>query len=110
MTIPPLAMQILRLLADTPRTSERLREIMPGTAKAHVNRCVEKLRVEGLIALKWGKWRVTLAGRRALPTPAPVLVMTPYAPPTRAPRRAGSDHSAIPSRMGGELVAGRRLT
>jgi hypothetical protein len=102
-------MQILRLLADTPRTTERLREIMPGTAKAHVNRCVERLRMDGLIALKWGKWHLSKAGRRGIPAPAPVVQMRPYQPPVRPPRRAGSDHSHLPSVAGGQLVSGRRL-
>jgi len=110
MKLRPLPERILRMIAETPMTSERIRAVIPGTAKAHANRTIEYLRTEGLIALKWGKWRTTLAGRRALPAPAPVFVMQAYVPPKRAPRRAGSDHSAIPSRMGGALVAGRRLT
>lgn len=103
MTLPPLASQILRLLSETPRTTDRLFELMPGTARSYITRAVDRLRADKLIALKWGKWHVSKAGRRVVPAPPPAPVMRPYVPPPAPPRRPGSDHSRLPSLAGGKL-------
>jgi len=96
MKLRPLPERILRMIAETPMTSERIRAVIPGTAKAHANRTIEYLRTEGLIALKWGKWRTTLAGRRALPAGA-------------GSERAGAREAARPAPLDGFGAAGRGL-
>lgn len=108
MTLPPLSILILRMLAERPRTTDGLRDALPATtAKAHVRRSTEKLAADGLICLKWGRWAPTRAGRRAIPAAEPLVPMRPYVPERRPPRRAGADHRHIPSLMAGRLVARR---
>lgn len=107
MTLPPLASQILRLLAETPRTTERLFELLPSNARSHITRAIERLRADGLVALKRGKWQISKAGWRAVPQAPPPVPMAPYVPPVRPPRRPGSDHSHLPSLAGGQLVRRR---
>lgn len=107
MTLPPLASQILRLLSETPRTTDRLYALLPSNARSHITRAIERLREDGLIALKWGKWQATKAGRRAAPSAAAPMPWNPYVPPARPSRRPGSDHSHIQSLAGGQLVRRR---
>lgn len=104
--ISALGMRILRLLADEPRKLAALRSALSTTtAKSFTESAVEQLAQRGLIALKWGRWQLTGAGRRALPIEgAAAEPMRPYTPPVAAPCRPGSDHSGIPSLMGGREV------
>jgi len=67
---------------------------------------VEALAAEGLIALKWSRWRLTRRGREAMPTISSLPPMVPYVPPAVV-RRPGSDHSHIPSLAGGQLIQRR---
>lgn len=107
MTLPPIASQILRLLSESPRGTDRLFELMPGLARSRITQMLNRLRADGLVAPKKGKWHVSKAGRRAAPSAPPPMPWSPYVPPVRPPRRPGSDHSHLPSVAGGQLVRRR---
>ena len=108
MTVPRLGSQLLRLLSEAPRPTDKLCVAISGAARPHVARAIERMADEGLIALKWGRWQLTRAGRRAVPAPELQVAVRPYVPPVAPPRRPGSDHSHIPSLAGGKLI--RRIT
>ena len=99
----PLRAGILRALSVAPRNMTELGRCMSAHATSVIARTVEQLADEGLVALKWGRYRLTSAGRAALPSISSLPPMQPYVPPAVV-RRPGSDHSHIPSLAGGRLI------
>lgn len=94
---------ILRTLHVEPAGSSALHRRLGRHAPRIIDATVAALVAEGLVALKWGRYRLTSAGRAALPSISSLPPMWPYVPPMVV-RRPGSDHSAIPSLAGGRLI------
>ena len=97
----PLRGTVLRALQVAPRNSAELARAQHSPR--NIGFAVAALVDEGLIALKWSRWRLTSAGRAALPSISALPPMQPYVPPAVV-RRPGSDHSHIPSLAGGRLI------
>ncbi len=104
----PLRGTVLRALQVAPRNSAELARAIAQHSPRNIGFAVAALVDEGLIALKWGRYRLTSAGRAALPSVSSLPPMQPYVPPMVV-RRPGSDHSAIPSLAGGRLIQRRFL-
>lgn len=102
----PLRAGILRALSVAPRNMTELGRCMSAHATSVIAHTVEVLIDEGLVALKWNRYRLTRAGRLAIPSMSALPPMQPYRPPAVV-RRPGSDHSAIPSLAGGRLIQRR---
>lgn len=94
---------ILRTLHVAPAGASALHRRLGRHAPRIIDATVAALAAEGLIALKWGRYRLTSAGRAALPSISSLPPMQPYVPPMVV-RRPGSDHSHIPSLAGGRLI------
>jgi hypothetical protein len=94
---------ILRALSVAPRNMTELGRCMSAHATSVIARTVETLSDEGLVALKWGRFRLTRTGRLAIPSMSALPPMVPYRSPAVV-RRPGSDHSHIPSLAGGRLI------
>ncbi len=99
----PLRAGILRALSVAPRNMPELGRCMSRHATTVIAQTVETLVAEGLVALKWNRYRLTRAGRLAIPSMSALPPMQPYVPPMVV-RRPGSDHSHIPSLAGGRLI------
>ncbi|GIK83054.1 MAG: hypothetical protein BroJett024_41590 [Alphaproteobacteria bacterium] len=99
----PLRGTVLRALQVAPRNSAELARAIAQHSPRNIGFAVEALAAEGLIALKWSRWRLTRRGREALPSLSALPPMQPYVPPMVV-RRPGSDHSHIPSLAGGRLI------
>jgi hypothetical protein len=99
----PLRGTVLRALQVAPRNSAELARAIAQHSPRNIAFAVEALAAEGLIALKWSRWRLTRRGREALPSISSLPPMRPYVPPMVV-RRPGSDHSHIPSLAGGKLI------
>jgi len=94
---------ILRTLHVDPCGSSALHRRLGRHAPRIIDATVAALTADGLVALKWSRWRLTSAGRAALPSLSALPPMQPYVPPMVV-RRPGSDHSHIPSLAGGRLI------
>lgn len=94
-----LRSSILRALQAEPRNDVELARAVSGHSPRNINASVAALQNDGLVALKWGKWRLTKLGRQSLPSLHTLPPMQPYVRPPVL-RRPGSDHSHIPSRYG----------
>lgn len=99
----PLRGTVLRALQVAPRNSAELARALAQHSPRNIGFAVEALAAEGLIALKWSRWRLTRRGREALPGISSLPPMQPYRSPAVV-RRPGSDHSHIPSLAGGRLI------
>lgn len=99
----PLRHTILRALQVAPRNSAELARCMSAHPTSLIVRTTELLIAEGLVALKWNRYRLTRAGRLAIPSLSALPPMEPYRSPPVV-RRPGSDHSHIPSLAGGRLI------
>lgn len=98
-----LRASILRTLHVEPAGASALHRRLGRHAPRIIDATVAALVDEGLVALKWSRWRLTSAGRAALPGMSALPPMRPYVPPMVV-RRPGSDHSHIPSLAGGRLI------
>lgn len=98
-----LRASILRTLHVEPAGPSALHRRLGRHAPRIIDATVAALAAEGLVALKWSRYRLTSAGRAALPSISSLPPMQPYRAPTVV-RRPGSDHSAIPSLAGGKLI------
>lgn len=99
-----LRASILRTLHVEPAGPSALHRRLGRHAPRIIDATVAALVDEGLVALKWGRWRLTSAGRAALPSISSLPPMVPYVPPMVV-RRPGSEiASRLPSLAGGRLI------
>lgn len=95
---------ILRTLHVEPAGSSALHRRLGRHAPRIIDATVAALVDEGLVALKWSRWRLTSAGRAALPGISSLPPMQPYRSPAVV-RRPGSEvASRLPSMAGGRLI------
>lgn len=100
----PLRGTVLRALQVAPRNSAELARALSQHSPRNIGHAVEALAAEGLIALKWSRWRLTRRGREALPSISSLPPMRQYVPPMVV-RRPGSEiASRLPSLAGGRLI------
>ena len=100
----PLRATVLRALQIAPRNSAELARALAQHSPRNIGFAVEALAAEGLIALKWSRWRLTRRGREALPSISSLPPMVPYVPPAVV-RRPGSETAlSLPSMAGGRLI------
>lgn len=100
----PLRATVLRALQVAPRNSAELARALAQHSPRNIGFAVAALVDEGLIALKWSRWRLTSAGRAALPSLSSLPPMQPYRSPAVV-RRPGSEVAArLPSMAGGKLI------
>lgn len=95
---------ILEALRHGPKGERALIAAMPAVCGAPTCLAVLRdMRSQGLVAHSGKQWRLTLAGKRLLRPLATGVTTSVYVPP-RVVRRAGSDHSYLPSRAAGRLI------
>lgn len=103
-----IPLKILAFLDKTPCSLDRVAEAFQSQIpRGYIERGIGILRDEGLVHSKWRQWHVTREGKARLPTVGerrPSVFASTYVPPPTPPRRAGSDHSHIPSIQGGQKV------
>jgi len=100
---------ILRTLHVEPAGSSALHRRLGRHAPKIIDATVAALVADGLVALKWSRWRLTSAGRAALPSLSALPPMQPYRSPPVV-RRPGSEIAArLPSLAGGRLIQRRFL-
>lgn len=100
----PLRAGILRALQVAPRNGSELTRALSQHSPRNLACAVDALVADGLIALKWGRYRLTKRGRQSLPGMSTLPPMALYKPPTVV-RRAGSEvASRLPSLAGGRLI------
>lgn len=100
----PLRTGVLRALQVAARNNAELARCMSAHPTSLIVRTVEALLADGLIAFKWGRYRLTRRGRQALPSLSSLPPMVPYRSPTVV-RRPGSEVAAqLPSVAGGRLI------
>lgn len=100
----PLRATVLRALQVAPRNSAELARAIAQHSPRNIGFAVDALAAEGLIALKWSRWRLTRRGREAMPTISSLPPMVPYVPPAVV-RRPGSETAlSLPSMAGGRLI------
>ena len=79
--------------------------LKPHIAGKAANAMLERMVEEGLIVrIQPRGYTITPRGLEELGLAAPVKPFRPYVPPPAPPRRANSDHSHIPSRVGDRLI------
>jgi len=96
---------ILKFLSEEPQSSAQLkRRLSASIAKPATESMIAGLKEAGLITLSFGRWRLTTAGRDAIPKAAEPRSWGTYTPPPRNWRQGSDTAMKLPS-----LFAGRRI-